>query len=500
MKLLFVLIPALLFAQPNAQKIGPRTTDGTYFPVDTAKLGWYDVRWYGAAGDDATDDTAAIQGAVDAAIAAGGGIVWIPPGRYVHSVVNVSGPHIEFRGAGGASVLVAASANTTMIAVGSSGSGFACRDLWLYGGATTNAGTAITVAPAGVVGMKFEHLDFENFTRSFYMDRVAQTTIKDVTLAGNNTALGWFGSTVDGAFGYTRTLHVNGIHQRRGTDYADTTVPFLYLQRVVNSTFSGLDMIAVQGSGLETGIVLANDCQDVRISDTILIGWGYSVILTKTTVGSTNTAPSFNNFNQVVIDAFDLEGVRSDQATWTTFTGGFIGFSPVSPGNRRGFYVIGSGNSYGDNINITGTTFHNQYVTEPDSALLWLAGGVTHLNVSGCTFTGFAGTMIVLSEDTPETQTDYIHITGNQFTVIDSAVALVNAATGLNIITRDVPGTDDVSLNPLDTATTYIRIRTDATPASSSSGCPKGAIAWDTNYVYVCVATDTWKRSALGTW
>lgn len=36
-------------------------------------------------------------------------------------------------------------------------------------------------------------------------------------------------------------------------------------------------------------------------------------------------------------------------------------------------------------------------------------------------------------------------------------------------------------------------------PASTSAGTP-GQIAWDANYVYVCVATNTWKRSPLATW
>jgi hypothetical protein len=25
-------------------------------------------------------------------------------------------------------------------------------------------------------------------------------------------------------------------------------------------------------------------------------------------------------------------------------------------------------------------------------------------------------------------------------------------------------------------------------------------MAWDENYIYVCIETDTWKRSALTTW
>jgi hypothetical protein len=36
-----------------------------------------------------------------------------------------------------------------------------------------------------------------------------------------------------------------------------------------------------------------------------------------------------------------------------------------------------------------------------------------------------------------------------------------------------------------------------ATPASSSAPCTAGQIGADANYIYVCVATNKWKRSAL---
>ena len=37
---------------------------------------------------------------------------------------------------------------------------------------------------------------------------------------------------------------------------------------------------------------------------------------------------------------------------------------------------------------------------------------------------------------------------------------------------------------------------TDTVPASSSSTGIKGQLAYDSNYIYVCVAQDTWKRIA----
>ena len=45
-----------------------------------------------------------------------------------------------------------------------------------------------------------------------------------------------------------------------------------------------------------------------------------------------------------------------------------------------------------------------------------------------------------------------------------------------------------------------VRIATAKTPASASATGTAGEICWDANYVYVCTATNTWKRSAISTW
>jgi hypothetical protein len=39
-----------------------------------------------------------------------------------------------------------------------------------------------------------------------------------------------------------------------------------------------------------------------------------------------------------------------------------------------------------------------------------------------------------------------------------------------------------------------------STPASASATGTIGTIAWDTGYIYVCTATDTWERVAIATW
>lgn len=52
----------------------------------------------------------------------------------------------------------------------------------------------------------------------------------------------------------------------------------------------------------------------------------------------------------------------------------------------------------------------------------------------------------------------------------------------------------------LDVNSDIIRLRTAKTPASASAAGNTGDIAWDANYIYVCIANATWRRVAHATW
>lgn len=45
-----------------------------------------------------------------------------------------------------------------------------------------------------------------------------------------------------------------------------------------------------------------------------------------------------------------------------------------------------------------------------------------------------------------------------------------------------------------------VNVATAKTPASASDTGTQGDVAWDADYIYVCVATNTWKRVAISTW
>jgi parallel beta-helix repeat protein len=78
-----------------------------WLPVSPLAAATFDVTKFGATGDGQTDDLRAIQAAADAAFQAGGGIVYLPAGTYLHAGVIDFHSNTTVRGAGVTSVLLA---------------------------------------------------------------------------------------------------------------------------------------------------------------------------------------------------------------------------------------------------------------------------------------------------------------------------------------------------------------------------------------------------------
>jgi hypothetical protein len=78
---------------------------------------------------------------------------------------------------------------------------------------------------------------------------------------------------------------------------------------------------------------------------------------------------------------------------------------------------------------------------------------------------------------------------------INSTERLRVDASGNLLIGTSTPGASKLVVND-----DSIQINTAKTPASASATGTTGQIAWDASFVYVCTATDTWKRAALATW
>jgi hypothetical protein len=80
-------------------------------------------------------------------------------------------------------------------------------------------------------------------------------------------------------------------------------------------------------------------------------------------------------------------------------------------------------------------------------------------------------------------------IGSNQFTLTDE--------TEFTMLGRTI---QELTSPGIDVNSSSIKIRNSFTPASATDTGQAGTIAWDSSYIYVCVAQDTWKRVAIGTW
>jgi len=96
--------PAAVAQGTNATPVQPSTWNAIIDNITDLKEYYskglvFDVMAYGAIGDDATDDTAAIQAAIDAA-AVSGGVIFFPPGIYKFSGLSSAGDYLNFEGSG----------------------------------------------------------------------------------------------------------------------------------------------------------------------------------------------------------------------------------------------------------------------------------------------------------------------------------------------------------------------------------------------------------------
>jgi hypothetical protein len=88
---------------------------------------------------------------------------------------------------------------------------------------------------------------------------------------------------------------------------------------------------------------------------------------------------------------------------------------------------------------------------------------------------------------------DLNHNSSFQRFTIDSTAILNLTASTAGILTTSATAALDVNSN-------IIRLRTAKTPANAGAAGNAGDICWDADYIYVCVATNTWVRVETQTW
>lgn len=76
----------------------------------------------------------------------------------------------------------------------------------------------------------------------------------------------------------------------------------------------------------------------------------------------------------------------------------------------------------------------------------------------------------------------------------------ITGFTDTSSIDFTLSGNDITAIIDPDLVVDSLIITNSDPPANPSSTGTQGQVAWDSNYVYVCIATDTWVRTEISTW
>lgn len=281
-------------------------------PAFTKPAGYIDVRSHGATANDATDDTSAVQAAVDAARSAGTG-VWVPAGRFVISgLVRLS--DVSIRGAGPwYSVLAGRDDHGGLYAMGT---GVTIADLMLAGDVRSRNDAQFD---SGVEG-------------NFGQGSLVQNVWIEHTKTGVWVDAGTDGLLVTGL--RVRDTFADGVHLHGRV--TDTRVE----QTSVRNT--GDDAMAMWsvGGAVTRGVFANNTVQSPLLGNGAAIYGGDSNRIERSVIADTLTAPAgiavSTRFNPVpfsgttVVNANDIERSGGWEPNWNTSFGGIWVFADTS--------------------------------------------------------------------------------------------------------------------------------------------------------------------------
>lgn len=176
--------------------------------------------------------------------------------------------------------------------------------------------------------------------------------------------------------------------------------------------------------------------------------------------------------------------------------------------NANGFIGVVGANSTTRGVIRTSSNF-----SVDANSTLTLAANVdlSAVVVSDATFTGNVYMGIASSNASQllhfhgTVHSDFIPHTPNNYSLGNNTHTWLNAyVDGLVIGNSGISATTNVSITSdaavVFTANTNRLTFTGSVPANSTATGTTGDIAFDSNYIYYCVATNTWKRAALSTW
>ena len=241
----------------------------------------YDVTAYGAQGDGVTNDTAAIQAAVDAAAAAGGGIVSVPAGAYLVTEISFAQkPGVILAGEShGGSVLrkYPGSYSDQPILLLYQTSDVEVRDLKIDGNAASVSGSILGVKISKAQRVKLTKVAIENILGtgvSVYdvdTDEVAITASRFVDIDDYGIRLGWGWSRVQIHDNYFELIDDSSIYYYGSGDSGLSVVGNVFENSSTFQTlllsWGGLSDVLISGNIIRDGRIGVRDLASAVISN-----------------------------------------------------------------------------------------------------------------------------------------------------------------------------------------------------------------------------------------
>lgn len=311
--------------------------------------------------------------------------------------------------------------------------------------------------------------------------------------------------TLDHASSTGTALHV----QNDGTGYA---------ARILGS--GGLEVS--DGATCTASTWIVHICQGSNQTSLTMDAYGQeNVILARTALGNSDTPLALTQ-NQMMLN------VAARGYTGSAFTSlSRVGMQFYAAENwntsAQGTFINWYVTTNGASASTSKMTLHNDgslVLGLTGSAPLALSGSGAKLQVTG--LSEFLGTAQIVDADLPYLRW-YRNGTIKGYFAIGNGTSIAGSAAAGDMIIRaeqtlrlraggDAGGASLDSAGNLTAttftgsltgnATTSTRFSTaaSATPASATASCTTGAVQFDASYIYVCHATNTWKRAPVATW
>jgi len=328
-----------------------------------AGTGWLNVRTFGAQGDGLSDDTVAIQKAIDEAHARKGSIVLFPSGIYVVSQIVVRGS-ISLQGSGinlpgnGLGTILQQKAGTDLDLIVSDQPprGYhhwsVISNMSLIGANGTKLSSGIKFAAATGEGMKFEHLLIKDFARDgiqviggvpFYAEDIhlfrngvgsGMGYGLDIATKGSDPSQTYELSMISGDDNLTALIHIGGgggigNHQAYLIEgvKAEKHTKGLQNDVIVVDDMNGTPVVIMGVAAVNNSGELANSVVKVIRSNARLFWFG---------LNRDNDLP--NGYTHTIDDEFNRRSFKDSAGSAGTYGGSyyFDALSTAAPGSHFG--------------------------------------------------------------------------------------------------------------------------------------------------------------------